>query len=145
MKLKPVTLPEVEYTAHSLAQKFMGWDEPIPEFGSRFSNILESCLKVPFQSFGKKSMYKGITGKAAILFYLMIKNHPFINGNKRIAIMTLLVFLHKNDKWLKVSNESLYNFAKSIAESSPKNKETTIFGIEGFVKNYMVKLSDSEL
>ncbi len=100
----------------------MTWDEPISEFGSRFPNILESCLKVPFQTFGRKNLYRGLVGKAAIMFYLMIKNHPFENGNKRIAVAALLVLLHKNKKWLRMTNQQLYNFAKQVAESKPQEK-----------------------
>ena len=56
----------------------------------------------PFQTFSAKSLYPSLAGKASMLFYLMIKNHPFLNGNKRIAIITLLMFLLRNNKWLKV-------------------------------------------
>jgi death-on-curing family protein len=141
MRIKSVTVPEVEYTAHRLARKFMTWDEPIPDFKTRYPNVLESCLQTPFQTFHRKSLYKGIEGKGAMLFYLMIKNHPFENGNKRIAVMTLLLFLYRNGKWLKVRNEALYEFAKHIAESKPKQREVVIFSIRGFMKEYMTKLS----
>jgi death-on-curing family protein len=138
--MRPLTLSEVEYVAYILAKKLMTWNEPIPEFGSRFPNILESCLVVPFQSFSGRSAYKGLVGKAAILFYLLIKNHPFQNGNKRIAMTTLLYFLYKNKKWIKVDNQEFYNFSKWIAESNPKLKKETVVAIEKFLKTYMVKL-----
>jgi death-on-curing protein len=48
-----------------------------------------------------KRLYPTLVATAAILFYLMIKNHPFQNGNKRIAITTLLTFLYNNNKWLR--------------------------------------------
>ena len=73
-------------------------DEPIPDFSSRFDGILESCLAVPFQKYAGKDVYQGLVAKAARLFYLMVKNHPFKNGNKRIAITTLLTFLFFNKK-----------------------------------------------
>ena len=139
MKIKKISLTEVEYIAHYLAKKLMEWNEPIPDFSTRFPNILESCLKTPFFAFGGKNVYQGITGKAAIFFYLMIKNHPFQNGNKRIAMTTLLYFLHKNKKWLKVDNQEVYNFAKWVAESNPKLKDETILAIDKFIKTYMVK------
>src|SRR3989338_6179664 len=120
--MRAISITEVEYVAHRLAQETMGWDEPIPDFDSRFPRILESCLAVPFQSFGRRKLYKGLIGKASTLFYLMIKNHPFQNGNKRIAVTTLLYFLYKNKKWLEVDNQELYNFAKWVAESNAKLK-----------------------
>lgn len=140
MKIKKLTIAEVEYVAHYLAKKFMEWNEPIPNFLTRFPNILESCLATPFFAFGGKSVYQGITGKAAMLFYLMIKNHPFQNGNKRVAMTTLMHFLFKNKKWLKVDNQEFYNFAKWVAESNPKLKTETVKAIEKFIKTYIIKL-----
>jgi len=74
--IKQISIVEIEYLAHKLAKEYMTFNEPIPDFSSRFPNILESCILVPFQKFGGKTMYKGLIKKAAILFYLMIKNHP---------------------------------------------------------------------
>ncbi len=138
--MKSLSIVEVEYTAFFLAKEFMEWDEPIPSFDSRFPNALESCLAVPFQRFGGKNLYKGLSEKAAILFYLMVKNHPFQNGNKRIAMTTLFYFLNKNKKSLKVDEQELYNFAKWVAESHSKFKEQTISAIEKFIKTYIINL-----
>lgn len=138
MIIKKITLKEVEYTAFQLAKKLMAFDEPIPDFGTRYPNVLESCIGNPFQTFSSKPLYKKLTGKAAILFYLMIKNHPFQNGNKRIAVMTLLVFLFRNRKWLRVTNKVLYKFAVGIAESDSKRKDTYIAYIESFLNKNLV-------
>ena len=124
--------------AHSLAREIMTWDEPIPDFGTRRPHILERCLIAPFQSFGGKKLYKGLIGKAAILFYLMVKNNPFQNGNKRIATTAMLYFLYRNKKWLRVDNQELYNFAKWVAESNPKLKGETVQATEKFIKTYLV-------
>jgi len=94
----------------------------------------------PFQRFNKKDLYKGLTTKGAILFYLMIKNHPFQNGNKRIAVTTLLYFLLKSDRWIKVDNQELYNFAKWVAESNSRVKDATVEAIRDFLAEYMVTL-----
>ncbi|MCM8762869.1 MAG: type II toxin-antitoxin system death-on-curing family toxin [Candidatus Omnitrophica bacterium] len=138
--MKFISIAEVEYIAFRLAKETMDFDEPIPAFATRFPNILESCLAVPLQSFAKKSLYKGLIQKISILFYLMIKNHPFQNGNKRIAMATLFVLLYKNKKWLKVDNQELYNFATWIASSPAKLKDETVRAIEKFIKTYMVSL-----
>ncbi|QQG46419.1 MAG: type II toxin-antitoxin system death-on-curing family toxin [Candidatus Niyogibacteria bacterium] len=140
--MRGLTAQEVEYVAHKLAREWMKWNEPIPDFGTRFPNVLESCLAMPFHSFGGKSAYKGLIGKASILFYLMIKNHPFKNGNKRIAMTALMTFLYKNNKWIKVDDVEFYNFAKWVAESGPKYKAEAVSAIEKFIKTYMVNLSD---
>ncbi len=140
MRLKTISVVDIEYVAHTLASKTMEWDEPIPDFGTRFKNSLERCIEAPFQSFGGKQLYPGLIKKAAILFYLMIKNHPFRNGNKRIAMTATFYFLYKNKKWLKVDNQELYNFARWIAESNPKLKGPTVNAIEAFFNNYLTEI-----
>ena len=135
-----ITIAEVEYIAHYLAKTLMTWNEPIPDFSTRFPNTLESCLATPFQSFQRKHLYKGLLGKAAVLFYAMIKNHPFQNGNKRIAMTTLFYFLMENKKWLRVDEKELYNFAVWVAESNSKVKDATVEAIKKFIKTYMISL-----
>lgn len=97
MRIKELNIKDVEYVAFRLAQELMSYNEPIPELGTRFPSKLGSCLETPFQTFGKP-LYRGLKEKAAMLFYIMVKNHPFENGNKRIAVMTLLLFLSRNRK-----------------------------------------------
>jgi death-on-curing family protein len=140
MKIKSLSIVEIEYVAHRLAKKIMNWNEPIPDFSARFPNKLESCLAVPFQTFGKRLLYKGLVEKASILFYLMVKNHPFENGNKRIAMTTIFYFLYKNNKWMRVDNQELYNFAKWVAQSNPKLKDETVLAIQKFIKTYIIEL-----
>ena len=140
MNKKILTIKEVEFIAHSLAKKYMIWDEPIPDFATRFPNILESCLLVPFQTFDGKDLYRGIIEKASILFYLMVKNHPFQNGNKRLAVTTMLVFLNKNKKWLKVDNQALYNFAIWVAQSPPEFKDQVVSAINKFIRINIVSV-----
>ena len=139
--MKIITVKEVEYIAFRLAKELLSFNEPIPDFSTRFPNILESCLSVPFQIFGGKSLYPTLVSKAAILFYLMIKNHPFQNGNKRIAMTTLFVFLYKNKKWLKVNPQELYNFTVWVASSPPSVKDQTVKAIEKFLKDHLVDLT----
>jgi len=138
--MREITLKEIEYLAYDLARKTMKWDEPIPEFNTRFPNKLESCIVTPFLKFNNKVLYKGLTEKAAILFYLIIKNHPFQNGNKRIAMTTLLTFLYKNGKWIVVDNVKLYNFARWVASSDPEVKKQVIKAIAEFIRKYIKKL-----
>lgn len=137
-KVARITVREVEYTAFSLAKELMLYDEPIPDFGTRFPSILESCIESPHATYNKEDLYPGLIGKASILFYLMIKNHPFQNGNKRIAVMSLLYFLYKNDKWLQISNDELYNFAKKVAESKHQERPAIIIGIQEILTKYLI-------
>lgn len=140
MRLKTVSIADVEYVAYALASKTMSWDEPIPKFSTRFENSLERCIEAPFQSFGGRQLYPGLIKKVSILFYLMVKNHPFQNGNKRIAMTTTFYFLYKNKKWLEVDNQELYNFARWVAESNPKLKDETLSAVEKFFSVYLTDI-----
>ena len=140
--MKSVSVKDVEFIAFRLAQETLSYNEPIPDFATRFPNILESCLAVPFQTFLKRSLYPSLIKKAGILFYLLIKNHPFQNGNKRIAMTSLFVFLYINKKWLRVDAQKLYNFAVWVAQSPTEFKEETLRAIEKFLKSHMVGLAD---
>lgn len=136
-----ISIKDVEYIAFRLAKELLAYDEPIPDFSIRYPNILESCLATPFQSFARKSLYRGLISKAGIMFYLMIKNHPFQNGNKRIALTTLLVFLYLNKKWIKADLQEIYNFSVWVAASPPEFKDEVIRAVEKFLKSHIVKLS----
>ena len=137
--MRIITLADVEYLAFRLAREHLTFDEPIPDFFTRFPNILESCVLTPFQSFSGKSLYPTLVGKASILFYLMIKNHPFQNGNKRIAITTLLTFLVVNGKWLKVDSQELYNFTVWLAQSPSRVKDQVVAAAEKFIGDHLVE------
>jgi len=133
---KQITIEIVEHMSFVMAKKLLEFNEPIPDFSTCSKSVLESCLATPFQTFGGRFLYRGLLEKASILFYLMIKNHPFENGNKRIAITTLLVFLFLNNMWLKVNIDEFYKFTIWIASSLPLVKDATIAAIEKFLKKY---------
>lgn len=138
MRVQPVTVEMVRLIAHRLATETMHWDEPIPEFETRYPHILESCLAQPFQQFSYQHFYHGLKGKGAALFYFLIKNHPFQNGNKRIAVATLLLFLYMNKRWLRVDNVELYHFAVWVAASRPQFKDEVIQAIRKFIRSALV-------
>jgi death-on-curing family protein len=137
--IKTLSVDDIRYLAHTLAQKMLVWGEPIPDFETRYPNILEACIGAPFQTFDKKSLYKGLEEKAAVLFYGLVKNHPFQNGNKRIAVTSLLVFLHINKQWLKVDPVQLYNFAKWVAQSPPDLRAEVLLAVRKFISKNLAK------
>ena len=93
--------------------------------GIRDEGLLESALAVPFQSFGGEELYPSIPRKAARLCYGLIKNHVFLDGNKRIGIYVMLVFLEMNGMELECSDEELIVLGLGIAAGE--------FGDEGIV------------
>ena len=115
--MRPVTLAEAEYVAHSLVREMLKYDEPLGSFHHRYPNRLESCLDQPFVSFDGQELYPTLLNKAVALFYLVIKNHPFENGNKRMAVVLMLYLLFKNGKFLSVTPEALYDLALIVAGS----------------------------
>lgn len=137
-RIRAVTVEMVRLIAHRLAKETMHWNEPIPEFEARYPNVLESCLAQPFQQFAHRHLYRGLDGKGAALFYFLIKNHPFQNGNKRIAIATLLLFLYMNKHWLRVDTVELYHFAVWVASSRPQFKDEVIQAIQKFIRSSLV-------
>ena len=136
--IRQISVDEVQYIAFELASQLMEWNEPIPPFETRFGGKLESCLASPFQTFGKRDLYRGLDQKAAFLFYLMIKNHPFMNGNKRIAVTTLFWFLSLNGKWLKVGHDELYKEAVWVAESDSRDKDEVVALVRKFIQRYLI-------
>ncbi len=134
-----ITVADVEYVAFRLAREHLAFDEPIPDFSTRFPHVLESCVLTPFQTFSGKALYPSLVAKASVLFYLMIKNHPFQNGNKRIAITTLLVFLLQNGKWIRADTQELYNFTVWVAQSPAGFKDQVVDAIQKFIRTHLVK------
>ena len=131
-------MSDAEYLAFRLAKEHLSFNEPIPDFSTRFPNILESCVLTPFQSFSGKALYPSLVVKASALFYLMIKNHPFQNGNKRIAITTLLVFLLFNGKWIRADTQEFYNFTVWVAQSPSGFKDQVVDAIQKFIRTHLV-------
>ena len=83
--------------------------------GIRDNGLLDSALNTPFQSFNNEDFYPSIQGKAARLCYSIINNHPFIDGNKRIGILAMLVFLKINHVELQCQDEDIINLGLDVA------------------------------
>lgn len=120
--MRPLTLVEAQYIAHQLALELLDYsEEPIPPFNTRYPHILESCLEQPFQQYGGEDLYPGLYRKAAVLFYLVTKNHPFKNGNKRMALTLTLTFLFMNGHFLEISTDNLYSLSLEVAADSSQS------------------------
>jgi len=92
---------------------------------------LKEIIGAIYQSFDGKDLYLTIEEKGANFLYLIIKNHPFIDGNKRIAATLFIYFLeyygilYKNDKQV-IDNNTLVAITLLIAQSNPKEKNVLI-------------------
>ena len=83
--------------------------------GLRDEGLLESALASPFQTFGDFAAYPSVQQKAARLCFGLVKNHPFIDGNKRIGAHAMLVFLQLNRLQLEYTQEELSSVILSLA------------------------------
>ncbi len=93
----------------SLIEKTDGMD------GIRDAQLLDSALKTPFQTFGGNNLYPDILDKASQLCYSLIENHPFVDGNKRIGVHLMLLFLKLNNIEVNYSQQELIDFGLDIA------------------------------
>ena len=87
-------------------------------FDIRDEGLLESAINIPFQSFSNVDLFPSIEEKAARLCYGLIKNHAFIDGNKRIGAHSMLVFLIINNYDLKYTQEELYTIILDVASGN---------------------------
>lgn len=99
-------------------------------FGKLKDKSFESAIAQIKQAFGKKDAYPSIEEKAAMLLYLIVKNHAFVDGNKRIAAACFLLFLEKNglltnkQQYPIISNEALASLTLFVASSKAEEMET---------------------
>lgn len=121
-RVSRITIHEFQLLLNAAQKSHLAKDEPIPELLRDHLSQVEGCLNSPFQTFSGSDLYRGFIGKATILFYLLIKNHPLQNGNKRMAILTLAYFYNKNKRKLNISSEQLYEMAIRVAKSNNKNE-----------------------
>lgn len=97
-------------------------------FGKPRGDGFEGALRAIYQSFDGEDVYPTLAEKAANLLYFIIKDHPFFDGNKRIASFLFIVFLTINkynltaSGELKISDRALVAIALMIAESNPREK-----------------------
>ncbi|MFA5042961.1 MAG: virulence protein RhuM/Fic/DOC family protein [Kiritimatiellia bacterium] len=105
---------------------------PLPEgiFGREKDRGLESAIGAVYQTFGGRDLYPSIEEKAAHLLYFVVKNHAFVDGNKRIGAFLFIWFLDANallyrkDGTKRLADNALVALTLLIAESKPAEKDT---------------------
>ena len=111
-------------------------------------NSFKSSLAQIYQTFDGKELYPTFEEKAAMLLYLIVKNHSFVDGNKRIAAYIFLWFLMRNNmlykwEWLifeerreivkRISDAALVATTLLIAESEPEEREMILKLVMNFL------------
>jgi len=101
-------------------------------FGRENSDKFKGILSNIYQTFDRKELYPSLEEKSANLLYFIIKDHPFVDGNKRIASFLFVYYLDKNDFLYrstgekKINNNTLTALAILIAISDPSEKDKLI-------------------
>lgn len=107
-------------------------------FGREKDASFRSSIAAIYQGFGGKDAYPSVEEKAANLLYFIIKNHSFVDGNKRIACSLFLYFLDRSGLLFRgiekrISDDTLVAVALMIAESRPDEKESMVALVMNFL------------
>ena len=101
-------------------------------FGNEKDQSFKSSINTIYQTFGGEDLYPSVEEKAAMLLYLVVKNHSFSDGNKRIAAFLFLWFLenngilYKSDGSKLIENNTLVALTLMIAESKAEEKDVIV-------------------
>ena len=115
-----------------LKQELINKKEATELFGQERENSFKGIIRNIYQTFGGVDLLPTIEEKAANLFYYIVKDHPFVDGNKRIGAFMFVLFLSKNDYLydengeLKINSNALVSLALLIAHSDPAEKDLII-------------------
>ena len=97
------------------------------KYGVRDINLLSSAIYMPESTFDGQYLHETIPAMAAAYAFHICQNHPFIDGNKRVALASSLVFLDMNGYNFNCDNEKLYNTIMDVAKGEVKKQELIQF------------------
>jgi len=96
-------------------------------YGVRDINLLSSTVYTPESSFDGNYLYKTVPAMAAAYTFHICQNHPFVDGNKRVALASSLVFLDINEYEFNCKDEKLYTEIMNVAKGETKKEELIRF------------------
>jgi|SRR3989344_9606239 len=117
-----------------LFDRFKEIGEPIPPFAQVNAKEIENLVVIPQTRHFGEEQYSTIESKATILFYKINKGHIFPNGNKRISLACLFVFLEINNKRLEITEDEATTKAIEVANSDPRNFDIVKEGLELWIR-----------
>ena len=95
--------------------------------GIRDITLLQSALGVVSATFEGRFLHEGIHEMAAAHLFHLVRDHPFIDGNKRIGLVALLAFLGLNSRWLDARPEELERLVQGVAVGRVSKSEAAVF------------------
>ena len=117
----------------ALKRELAARGEASPLFGNRRDNALEAILGNIEQTMFGEPLYRSREEHAAHLLYFIVKDHPFIDGNKRIGAFLFMLYLAQEGIAHRLDARALTALTLLIAESAPTNKDTMIRLIMNFL------------
>jgi len=129
---KPLDYDEITKAIGRFRKRLQEQKQATNLFGVEVSHKLASVIGSIDQTFGGKPLYKSIEERAAHLLYFAIKDHPFVDGNKRIGSLLFLLYLIQNNYLVnrrgerKINDTALVALALLIAESRPAQKDVMV-------------------
>ena len=91
--------------------------------GIRDEGLLDLATNAPFQTFGGEYIYPSLEEKAARLGYFIIRNHPFLDGNKRVGMLAMMVFLELNGAPLSCTDQDIVDAGLRLARGGMSDKD----------------------
>ena len=134
------SLKQIKYEDCKLIIENLKFNEKSNLFAVERDRGLEAIIGNIYQSFDGEYIYKSVEEKAANFLYLIVKNHVFVDGNKRIAATLFIYFLefynilYKYNKQV-IDNNTLAALTLLIAESNPKEKDILVDLVTNFLNN----------
>ena len=134
------SLKQIKYEDCKLIIENLKFNEKSNLFAVERDRGLEAIIGNIYQSFDGEYIYKSVEEKAANFLYLIVKNHVFVDGNKRIAATLFIYFLefynilYKDNKQV-IDNNTLAALTLLIAESNPKEKDILVDLVTNFLNN----------
>ena len=95
--------------------------------GVRDRGLLESALAMPAATFAGTLLHPSLAEQAAAYLFHLVKNHPFVDGNKRVGLACSLVFLRLNGIRIRASDDDLVELVVGVAEGERSKAEVAVF------------------
>ncbi len=124
--LSPLDYQSATQAIASLKSDLSTRNEASEFFGNERDHGLNSILGNIEQTFGGEPLYSTAEERAAHLLYFIIKDHPFTDGNKRIACLMFLIYLKLQNRVIRLNENGLVALALLVAESDPSQKDMMV-------------------
>jgi len=129
MEVNFLNIEEVKLIHFDQIRRYGGLD------GLRDEKLLDSAINYPKVTFQNKFLHCDLYHMASAYMYALIKNHPFLDGNKRTGLTVALLFLRYNDISIEATDDELFTITTKVAQSKIKQEDIAIFFKQKSIKH----------